>query len=184
MAVKKRICQGCRCTICEDSIDVCPMCGSVNIKAEEQSNLEGKTKCGWCGKLFTKTHHLQKYCPGICRQKKEYAEEVKKKGKKPLLEVVCKFCGKKFKQSCIQQYVCSSTQCQRARINKGRMHKKEELGPEFPDMPMRKCHTCGKPTYDYWCDRCRGYYRAANGVTGLSGTGELFAGALIDDGRV
>jgi len=32
---------------------------------------------------------------------------------------------------------------------------KEALGPEEPLDPPRKCHKCGKETYNYWCDDCR-----------------------------
>ena len=24
-----------------------------------------------------------------------------------------------------------------------------------PIFPPRKCHDCGKKTYNYWCDKCR-----------------------------
>ena len=174
MAVTKRICQGCGCTICKDSVDVCPLCGSADIKAEGQSDLEGKTKCNWCGKLFVKTHHLQAYCPGgKCRQRKENEIAAAKLGKKRLAFVECPFCKKMFKQAVSNQYVCSDKKCQELRINKGVARKKELLGPDKPLTPTRPCHTCGESTYDYWCDRCRGKFRISNGVTGLSGTGEL-----------
>ena len=59
--------------------------------------------------------------------------------------------------------------------------KDELLGPEFPDMPMRKCHEkgCNEMTTQYRCDRCRAKYRAKSYASGLSGMSDLFRGGYI-----
>lgn len=31
--------------------------------------------------------------------------------------------------------------------------------------PKRKCHVCGKPTFDYMCEDCRRKWRQENGVS-------------------
>lgn len=188
MAGRKYICADCGFTAwCASNIP-CINCGSKDFKPTLKKPLT-PIKCVECGAVFTPNKHNRIVCSAECKIVRDRRIEVDLKRKTPAF-AECKYCGVVFRKRTAQHATCDDARCQdkKKRDKKlrdvGMEEDNELLGPAYPDMPKRKCHTCGKPTYDYWCDKCRGHYRAYNGVTGLSGTCELFAGALIDDGRV
>lgn len=119
----------------------------------------------------------------------------------------CEVCARPFVIKCAGQRACPGKCTAKLRAQENRpvslsamrraeaeTKRQERLnGPDgecweykAPLMNMRKCHSpkCDTRTWDYYCDVCRGKKMVREGVSGLNGTGELFAGALIDDGRV
>lgn len=184
MAGRKYICKDCGFTAWRSYTAPCLNCGSENFFPSGYTD-DKRKECPECKKLFTPDCSARKTCSPECKEARDKRIDRERARKSPKYGN-CIYCNGVFYKVRGNHIVCSNKECQDKKNENKRKNAGSQslLGPEHPEMPMRKCHTCGKPTYDYWCDKCRGYYRAYNGVTGLSGTSELFAGALIDDGRV
>jgi len=109
-----------------------------------------RKKCRNCGIYFIPRIANQKFCCDDCR-----VEHKKKYGLN--LERNCVICGKSFITKSYGQTCCSYV------CRKKLAESKENLTPTGM-LPKRKCHDCGKPTYNYRCDKCLKKWRERWGV--------------------
>lgn len=141
--------------------------------------------CSECKKEFehTATSGPRKTCSDECAK----ARKKRLHGcvtRKSLEKKKCIICCTLFAPLCSTQTVCYDEACkreQKRRLNalrrptRGRLRIREEAKTANL-VPTRKCHDCGKVTWNYRCDKCRAKWRARNGADALYGLADLFTG--------
>ena len=124
---------------------------------------------------------------------------------KPRVMKRCEVCGKSFVVLCYGQRACAGRCTAKLREKEHRVRTLDALRKaqaeskrqarfrgeygecweyKTPLTNMRKCHTCGKPTWNWNCDVCRGKMMVKEGANGLNGEAELFSGGMIETGLV
>lgn len=114
--------------------------------------MDRSAKCVICGNDVPQNR--KKYCCDRCRIKANILKDKERKQELRWVskEVKCTVCGKPFMPRTRNHEFCSKD-CHNAFI---RGKKRLESLREKQNAPVKKrvCHTCGKPTDNYWCSSC------------------------------
>lgn len=124
--------------------------------------------CPICGKEFTKKHSHDVYCSAMCAlesRRRKSAKAREKRAAEPPGMKPCKRCGKLFRHGGKALQFCDDCRDIRAKEQwQAQAERLRQLMAERTPKPNRKCHDCGKPTWDYRCPECLKKWRAKNRV--------------------
>lgn len=126
-----------------------------------------RRKCVICGQDFWTRSHNQICCGYRCADRKKQLEREDRR-QRTAVQKVCRVCGKVFSTTSKIRVTCS-TEC--AKLNeqhvKAAYSKKNALEirsdrlacdtrerESMNEPKMRKCHDCGRPTWNYRCEPC------------------------------
>lgn len=123
----------------------------------------------------------------VCGERCAAKRKLEKKRRGAIEMKRCQYCGASFRPTNNCQKICGNPACDKKRRleNCRELRKRNKRAVEItgidldkPINPMRKCHDCGEPTYNYRCDKCRAKWRAAYDVVeGRTGLDQMYGGA-------
>lgn len=135
----------------------CRICGGIFETSEsnhETTCIECKRKrmrqgiCPVCGQTFYKKNPFQSFCSECIKSAKVEGYRYR----------ICNKCRKPFK-ALHEEGVCGECNAKKAK----ELESKKESA--VIKMKKRRCHDCGKPTYNYRCDKCREKWQREHSIS-------------------
>ena len=144
----------------------CRICGGIFETVEsnhETTCLECKRMrqvvCPVCGQTFYKKNPRQTFCSECIKSAKASGYRYR----------ICPKCKKLFKALHAERI------CRECCIVRTAADTKNESANTYIKMKKRRCHDCGKPTYNYRCDKCREKWQRSHNVSLSSSDFEYYS---------